>query len=194
MLKKQDRQGVRRPADIEQKYNFNKQFSEARKVAEEARRIATDITETDKGLSLKVEAIGKDVENVKAELELKVETDENGNLKSEVHVTGNEFTVDTDNFKLDKNGNVGITGAFNTKSSDGRFSTSIDGGIILVKADSYYVGVGDGGKMLYGHQIIRFKGLDNTDYALVAYGEYITSTETGERTFEYKGVMVEKVD
>lgn len=87
MLKRQDRQGVRSPADIERKYN---QFAN------------------------------------------KVETDANGKLKSRVHVTGSEFTVDTKNFKLDEKGNVSITGDFATKNETGTLETKISAGLIFV--------------------------------------------------------------
>ena len=185
MLKKQDRQGVRRPADIERKYNFNKQFSETRAAAEEARKIASDISESDKGLSLKVEALGKDVDGVKAQLDLKVETDENGNLKSRVHVSGNEFTVDTDNFKLDENGNVAISGEFETTSENRRRKTQIKGGEIYVEAPYEVYGEGEWQKF----PLIHFKGFDGKKYALFVYG-YLGE----DLSFVYQGTKVEAVE
>jgi hypothetical protein len=198
MIKKQDRQGVRRPADVERKYNFKKQFTETRTVAEEARKIASDISETDKGLSLKVKALDDDIngENgVKAQLDLKVETDKDGNLKSRVHVSGNEFTVDTDNFQLDENGNVAISGAFHTESEDGQYSTDIDGGVIHVDAPVSDYGVDDNGNAIVAHQIIRFTSLDNHTYALVAVGVMIPrANDPSKHDFNFQRMAVEILD
>lgn len=194
---KMDRQGVRRPADLERKYNFKKRFDETQKTADEAKKIASEISQTDAGLSLKVEALDNELngENgVRAQLALKVETDADGNLKSKVHVSGNEFTVDTENFSLDENGNVAISGAFNTKSSDGEYSTKIEGGEILVSAP-YFEGVTDtDGNTVVAHQIMCFTGVDGEKYGLFACGKYLPSLETGEDTFSYIGTMIAKIE
>lgn len=43
---------------------------------------------------------------VEARLELCVKTDENGNLQSAIHAKANQITIESDNFTLDKHGNV----------------------------------------------------------------------------------------
>lgn len=119
-MSKMDRTAVRRPTELEQKYAFEKQFNENRALAEQAQsasveavRIASEISQTDKGLSLKVEALDNELNGeggVKAELNLRVKTDTNGNLESAVHAKGDKFTVESKNFNLDEKGNVSITG------------------------------------------------------------------------------------
>ncbi len=40
---RQDKQGVRRPAELEQKYNFDKRFNDAMSAAEDAKKVAEDL-------------------------------------------------------------------------------------------------------------------------------------------------------
>lgn len=134
MLKRQDRQGVRSPADIERKYN---QFAN------------------------------------------KVETDSKGKLKSRVHVTGSEFTVDTKNFKLDEKGNVSITGELETISSNRK--TLVKGGEIYVEAP-YDDNVEPGAKF----DLLYFKGPGNQKYALCMFGTIDKNTLTFD--FSHFGV------
>lgn len=122
-MSKQDRQGARTPADLERKYNFDRSFAEimgiatdARLYAENAQNIATSIAELSDGIVLKVKGLDDDMTEVQARLDLKVETDAEGNLVSKIHVSSDKFTVDTYNFTLDKDGNVKVTGEINAKS------------------------------------------------------------------------------
>lgn len=116
MSKKMDRQGVRRPADLERKYAFQKRFEEAQKTAETATksaetatRIASSVSETEKGLAIKVQTIENDLNGeggVHAQLALKIETDADGKLVSKVHIEGGLLTIETDNFTLTENGTI----------------------------------------------------------------------------------------
>lgn len=187
MSKKMDRQGVRRPADLERKYKFQKRFEETQKTAEEAKRIASEVSHTDSGLSLKVEALDNELngaDGVMAQLALKVETDADGKLKSKVRVTGDEFTVDTENFKLDENGSVEITGAFTTKSPSGQ-STSIRGGEII--SDVPYVAYRSG---TYKYRIFTFY-TDAGQYGVYVCG--ILEDVGGELFFRFSGIECLKV-
>lgn len=119
MSKKMDRQGVRRPADLEQKYAFAKRFEETKKTAETATKIATSVAETENSLSLKVQTIENDLNGeggVHAQLALKVETDADGKLVSKVHIEGGFLTIETDNFTLTEDGTITATnGTFEGK-------------------------------------------------------------------------------
>lgn len=137
MSKKMDRQGVRRPADLEQKYAFAKRFEETKKTAESATqtaetatKIASSVSETEKGLSIKVQALENDLNGeggVHAQLALKVETDADGKLVSKVHIEGGFLTIETDNFTLTEDGTITATnGKFDgeitsTKGTIGRW-------------------------------------------------------------------------
>ena len=109
MSKKMDRQGVLRPADLERKYAFHKRFEETQKTAESATKIASSVSETEKGLSIKVQALENDLNGeggVHAQLALKVETDADGKLVSKVHIEGGYLTIETDNFTLTEDGTI----------------------------------------------------------------------------------------
>jgi hypothetical protein len=116
MSKKMDRAGARTPAHLEQKYAFERRFAEtnetagaAQKTADEAKKIASEISRADTGLSLKVQALDDDLNGeggVHAQLALKVETDANGNLVSKVHIEGGKLTIETDNFTLSEDGTI----------------------------------------------------------------------------------------
>ena len=108
-MSKQDRLGARTPAQLEQKYAFEKRMNEAMAAADEAKRVASSITETNSGLSLKVQALDKDLngeDGVKAQLDLKVGVDAEGNLQSKMHIGADLLTIDTDNFSLTEKGEI----------------------------------------------------------------------------------------
>ena len=191
-MSKMDRTAVRRPIELEQKYSFEKQFTETRAVAEEAKKIASSVNETENGLSLEVEALNNDINGangVKAKLDLKVEMDDAGNLQSEVHVQGNKFTVEADNFKLRKDGSVEMTGKLSTSS--GNSSTTIDGGRIYIDCTEH-TDVTESGVVLtkIKHRVLTFNGFDGSTYAVNACG--ILLKQTGE--LSYSGLEIEKVD
>lgn len=98
-MSKQDRQGARTVAELNRRYDVKK----AEGIANDARKAAKAAEQTAQG-------IDTDVEYVKAELALKLGVDKNGNLIGRVHISGNQLTVATDNFKLDADGNVEIRG------------------------------------------------------------------------------------
>lgn len=116
MSKKMDRAGARTPAHLEQKYAFERRFAEtnetagaAQKTADEAKKIASEISQTDAGLSLKVQALDDDLNGeggVHAQLALKIETDADGKLVSKVHIEGGKLTIETDNFTLSEDGTI----------------------------------------------------------------------------------------
>lgn len=126
-MSKQDRQGSRTPAELERKYKFKKNFNEVKKTAEEAKRVASSVSETDKGLELKVKALEEDVA---AKFEMTVQTDANGNLKSKVHIGAGMMTVDTDNFKLSEDGSVQVTGSVMAQTENS--SVALDEGRVKI--------------------------------------------------------------
>lgn len=110
-MSRQDRQGARTVADLERRYSFEKSFAkvmgiatDARNEAEEAKKVATSVAETDEGLSIKVKALDEEMVTVKSELEMSVKTDKDGNLTSKMHIGADLLTIDTDNFSLDETG------------------------------------------------------------------------------------------
>jgi hypothetical protein len=112
-MSKQDRIAPRTPADLERRYNFDKSFAEvmgiatdARNEAQEAKKVASSIAETDEGLKIKVKALDDEMVTVKAELDMSVKTDGNGNLTSEMHIGTNKLTIVTDNFNLSGSGEM----------------------------------------------------------------------------------------
>ncbi len=144
-MNKQDRQGVRTPAALDRRYDLGavkKQSNTAKEQSDKALKVASEMNETSGGLSLKVEALDKEINGeggVKAQLDLKVETDADGNLQSRVHVSGNKFTVDTDNFKLNEDGTVTITGKITSAEVDitgGKFKLPMQyGNVVRMGAD-----------------------------------------------------------
>lgn len=110
-MSKQDRQGARTVEQLNRRYDVKQALG----VANNAQKAAVAAEQTAKG-------INKDVEYVKGELAFKLGVDENGNLIGKVHISGNQLTIATDNFKLDENGNVEITGVI--KAIEGAFGKS----------------------------------------------------------------------
>ena len=106
MSKKMDRIAVRRPADLERKYNF----AQVRKTAEEAKSIAIAKPGVDAGLSAKVQSL-EDALNgeggVNAQLASKVGVDADGNLKSRVNIKG-KFTIEVEKLTLAEDGTITI--------------------------------------------------------------------------------------
>lgn len=115
-MNRQDRQGARTPAQLEQKYNFNKSFAEvmgiatdARTTAEEAKKVATSMGATSTGLALKVKSLEEQVDGALA-LEI---LEENGNKYSQlrsdvdkVKFNAGEISIDSDNFSLTEDGEI----------------------------------------------------------------------------------------
>lgn len=109
MSNRMDRQGARTPADLERKYAFEKRMAEAMNAAEEAKKVATSISQTNDGLSLKVQALDNDLNGdngVKAQLDLKVGTDADGNVTSKVHFAADTISIESDNFSLTEKGEI----------------------------------------------------------------------------------------
>lgn len=125
-MSKQDRQGARTPADIERKYNFGKTFSEilgvatdARIVAEQAQKTATEISETTKGIFLRVEDLEQ---GMSAQFKLTIEEAEDGETgetkvyslidgeATEIHFKSNSLIIESDFFTLDRAGKIFATG------------------------------------------------------------------------------------
>ncbi|MBP3446212.1 MAG: hypothetical protein J6K64_02945 [Clostridia bacterium] len=75
----------------------------------------------------------QDIEQtVEAKLELCVQTDENGVLKSVIHAKANQITIESDNFTLDGEGNMSCTNA------------TITGGTIQIGKDDTHLSIKDG--------------------------------------------------
>ncbi len=143
-MSRQDRQGARTPADLEYRYAFGKSFAEltgiatdARGIAEEAKKVAVGATETSDGLSIHL----KTMENeLKAEMAMKVSTDAEGNLQSKIHIGADKLTIDTDNFSLTEDGTMearwGKIAGLNIASNAvyyGNMEDVVNGGMILQK-------------------------------------------------------------
>ena len=138
---RQDRQGARTPAELERKYKFKKNISKAINTAEEAKKVATSVSETDKGLELKVESLEKDVA---AKLEMTVQRDENGNLVSELHIGAGKMTVDTDNFKLNEDGTIEAHNAVlsgSVTAQDTASSVTLDEGRVKIISPAHIKGL-----------------------------------------------------
>lgn len=149
-MSKQDRQGSRTPADLERKYNF----AEVREVAtnaevraNEAIKAASEITASGEGLSLKVSALERET---KAQLDLKVGMDSEGNLASKIHVGADKLTIDTGNFQLTEQGMV--------KSISDNTSVALENGVTKLNAPT--VAVSSGGATSRFVPLIEFKYTD----------------------------------
>ena len=97
-MSKQDRQGARTPADLEQKYQFGKTFAEILGVALDAQK---SVEEADAAL--------------KAELSLKLGYDENDKVISMINAASdvirlrsNRLIIESDKFSLDEDGTVSM--------------------------------------------------------------------------------------
>lgn len=112
MSKKQDRTSPRTPADLERRYNFGRSFAELEGIALDAQTHAYKAEEAIKQWSQHVES---DLGDVYAELDMRVEKDENDNLVGKIHIGANQLTIDTDNFKLDEDGNVELKGRISAR-------------------------------------------------------------------------------
>ena len=62
MIPKQDRQGVRKPMDIEQKYDLNTDFSSIEKIATNAQRTASDAKTTAQRAEMSVSELARSAE------------------------------------------------------------------------------------------------------------------------------------
>ena len=71
-------------------------------------------------------------QSVKAQIDLCVKTDENGKLVSEILIESNKLRIDTDNFTLDRNGNMTCNNA------------QITGGTIQIGTERYGMRIYDG--------------------------------------------------
>lgn len=129
-MSKQDRQGARTVAELNRRYDVKK----AEGIANDARKAAKAAEQTAQG-------IDTDVEYVKAELALKLGVDKNGNLIGRVHISGNQLTVATDNFKLDADGNVEIKGVITAiEGAFGKAHITSDGTAFGVGYEGFYIG------------------------------------------------------
>jgi hypothetical protein len=141
--------------------------TDARIYAEEAKKVSASVKETTDGIALKVKSVEKGYEDVKGEVELSVKKDKDGNLTTAFHVDAGMMTVDTDDFKLDEDGNATFSGEL--KAAKGTFSgelqaasgtfggdvesvgeelgfeyrAALEGGIVKIKTNCAYAKVGD---------------------------------------------------
>lgn len=96
MINKQDRQGARTPADLERKYNFEKNFAEIMGVALDAQK-----------------SVEESQEKINAELSLKLGKDDNDQIVSmlnasadTVSLKSNRLEIQSDNFTLSADGHI----------------------------------------------------------------------------------------
>jgi chromosome segregation ATPase len=79
------------------------------------------IEQTSKSIEMAVWQVNDEIRtDINAELSLKVGKDENGNLIGKIHIGADQLTIDTDNFKLKKNGDVYISGEVVTEGAYGK--------------------------------------------------------------------------
>lgn len=126
-MSKQDRQGARTVAELNRRYDVKQAMgvaNNAQKAAVAAEQAAKDID--------------KDIE---AKIALKLGTDENGNLIGTVHIGANQLTIDTDNFTIDKDGNVQLTGVITAiEGAFGKAHITSEGNAFGVDYEGFYVG------------------------------------------------------
>lgn len=120
-------------------------------------------------------------QSVKAQIDLCVKTDENGKLVSEILIESNKLRINTDNFKLDGNGNMtcvnaditgkitatsGTIGGWNAEKNALWCTYSGNRAFIQAPSDDkgYYIAVGDS----YSENSYSIK------FALLANGEVLT--------------------
>ncbi len=99
--------------------------------------IATDWTPS-------AEDVEQSVKSVQAKIDMCVKMDENGNLESEINISSNKLTIDTQNFTLAKDGKMTCTGATITdgiiQCGDGGTAMIIGQGAILHRFNNTEVG------------------------------------------------------
>lgn len=99
--------------------------------------IATDWTPS-------AEDVEQSVKSVQAKIDMCVKMDENGNLESEINISSNKLTIDTQNFTLAKDGKMTCTGATITNGiiqcGDGSTAMIIGQGAILHRFNNTEVG------------------------------------------------------
>lgn len=99
--------------------------------------IATDWTPS-------AEDVEQSVKSVQAKIDMCVKMDENGNLESEINISSNKLTIDTQNFTLAKDGKMTCTGATITdgiiQCGDGSTAMIIGQGAILHRFNNTEVG------------------------------------------------------
>lgn len=126
MSNKQDRQGARTPADLERKYNFEKNFAEIMGVALDAQK-----------------SVKESQKKIDAELSLKLGKDDNDQIVSMLNASANTISlksnrleIESDNFTLSSAGlltakNVEIEG--NISATSGQIgSCKIEGGTLYI--------------------------------------------------------------
>lgn len=163
-MSKQDRQGARTVAELNRRYDVKKAMG----IANDAHKAAKVAEQTAQG-------IDTDVEYVKAELALKLGVDENGNLIGRVHISGNQLTVATDNFKLDADGNVEIKGVITAiEGAFGKAHITSGGNAFGVGYEGFFIGEeGDDNTTFFGKS-------DNATYtALLGLGVGSKTTVPG---------------
>lgn len=147
-MSKQDRQGARTVAELNRRYDVKKAMG----VANNAQKTAVAAEQTAK-------SIDKDVE---AKIALKLGTDKNGNLIGKVHIGANQLTIATDNFTIDADGNVQITGVI--KAIEGVFGNAhitSEGSAFGVNYKGFFIGEeGDDNTTFFGKS-------DNATYTAI---------------------------
>ena len=168
-MSKQDRQGARTPADLERKYQFGKSFTEimgiatdariyaeeAKDVAEEAKTIATEISETDKGIALRVEELEKGIGG-QFKVTIETENTETGEKKvyslidgeaTKIHFKSDSILIESTNFTLTEDGTMeakaGTFGNVHITTEGSAWGTKYDGIALGSKLNDSYFGVND---------------------------------------------------
>ena len=146
-MSKQDRQGVRTPAEVEQKYNFGKTFAEvfnlitdAQKAAEEAQKAVDSLDHeqifnllTDNG---RIQGVYRGDDG---DVYINASYIKSGKIAAEfidadnLTITDGAFVGGTinvnDNFVVDEDGNLDIDGSINFKSGYVGFATGMHNGV-----------------------------------------------------------------
>ena len=125
-ISRQDLIAPRTASQLERQYNFGKAFNEvlgvvsdARIIAEEAKKAATEIAETNNGIALRVNSLEK---GLSGQFQLTIEEAEDGETgekkvfslidgeATEIHFKSNSLIIESDYFNLDREGKIYATG------------------------------------------------------------------------------------
>ena len=188
MIPKQDRHGARTPADLERKYQFEKRYAEAAKLAETVNKNSGDSQQA-------IEQLSKQYANLSAELGMKLGVDKDGNVVSTINgvatiikFLANSISIQSDNFKLSENGSV-VMGDATIKSTRGEYetpvSTEIKDGTIVLEPDYTINSEGE----WISFELLRFKYGSKT-YALYMIAVWVENSATNELMLSFGDFVI----
>lgn len=177
-MSKQDRQGVRTPADLERKYNFGKTFAELMGIATDARDSVDSVESRLQSTILEqVTSITRDTEKIlMAALESYVETSELEEVKStfesELAVMAEKITMSFESAieqtttvngelqtvieNLEKHFDFSVDG-LTVKAGENSMSLKLDNDLILFEKDGQTFGSWDGVNFHTGNIVVNLE-------------------------------------